>query len=117
MAWIETPSVDQVLIDQVLIDQVLLDGLGAVGAAGGVVHDGVVLIRAVAVIARPADCIGDCGELEGVVLVLVVDGGLGAAGNGERIAGLVSGGGEGGVEKLSAFGRGRAGFGISAEQR
>ena len=93
----------------------LLDWLGAVGAAGGVYLDDVVLVGAVAVVAGLADGLGDCGELVGGVGVLIVDGDLGAAGEGEDVAGLLAGGGELGIEKLGALRGGCAGLGVAAQ--
>ena len=83
----------------------LLDRLGAVGAAGWIVLYRVVLIRAVAVIAGLADAFRYGGELERVVLILVVDRRLGAAGDGENVARLVAAGGERGIKKLRTLGR------------
>ena len=92
----------------------LLDGLGAVGAAGGVFADGVVFVGAEAVVAGFADGLGYGRDLEGGDHVLVIDGDLGAVGDGEGVAGLLAAG-EVGRDELGGLSGGRAGLGVAAE--
>ena len=100
--------------DERKIEASWLVGDGAVGAAGGVVLDDVVFVGAVAVVAGLADGLGYAGEFVGGVNVLVIDGDLGAAGDGEGVSGLLA------VERawgsrLRGLRGGRAGPGIAAE--
>src|ERR1700728_3583331 len=92
----------------------LLEELSAVGAALGVVADLGVLVGAEAAVAGVADGVGDGVDLVAVVLVDVVDGALGAAANGEGVAGLVAGGEVVGDE-LGGLGGGWSGADFTAE--
>jgi len=61
-----------------------------------------ILVRAVAFVAGLADLIGDRGELIRGIAILVVEGDLGAADDGEGVAALPAGGGERGSMSCAA---------------
>src|ERR1039458_696456 len=93
----------------------LREGLGAVGATVGVGPDDTILVRAVAFVAGLADLIGDCGELIRGIAILVVEGDLGAADDGEGVAALPASGGERWVDELRGLCGGCAGAGIATQ--